>query len=288
VLTLADGRSLEWASCGPANGTVLLHHHITPGSAEPQTAWARGALARGLRMVTIARPGYARSTRKPARTAADVARDSEAVLDALGVGKVFVSGSSGGAPAALACGALLRERVRGVAVHGCPAPSELVDFDFIAGMSPDNAESFVVAREGEAALRAYYDAVRPTLLGACASPERMRAKKAGLLPPVDAACLTSLLAADVARGMLDGLAENADGWIDDDLSFIRPWGFDLASLAGVPVSLWHGSADTTIPIAHGQWLSRHIPGVRAHLLEGEGHLSIAQRHLDELLDELVG
>lgn len=161
------------------------------------------------------------------------------------------------------------------------------DLDFTAGMSPDNAEGYIAAQKGEAALAAYWDAVRLALLGASANPERMRARRASLLPAVDAASLTIELVADVARGMLDGLAESADGCIDDDLSFTRSWGFDLASLAGVPVSLWHGTEDTTVPIAHGRWLAAHVPGVHAHLLEGEGHISIAQRHIDALLDELT-
>jgi pimeloyl-ACP methyl ester carboxylesterase len=287
TLTLPHGRELEWSITGPEAGPVLLHHHITPGSAEPQTAWARSAASRGLRMVMLARPGYGHSERNPGRSMADVARDSAAVLDALGVDAVFVSGSSGGAPYALACGALLRERVRGVAVHGCPAPSDQPDLDFASGMTPDAVECYAASLQGEEAVRAYCDAGRTGLLAACANPEMMRARRASFLPAVDAASLTSELAADVARGMLDGLARGADGWIDDELALARPWGYALESLAGVPVSLWHGTEDTTIPIAHGRWLAAHIPGVRAHLLDGEGHLSVAQRHLDEILDELV-
>ena len=41
-----------------------------------------------------------------------------------------------------------------------------------------------------------------------------------------------------------------------------------------------------VPFAHGRWLAAHVPGARAHLLPGAGHLLVAT-HLDEALAELV-
>ena len=55
----------------------------------------------------------------------------------------------------------------------------------------------------------------------------------------------------------------------------------------MPTFVWQGSADLMVPFAHGRWLAGKIPGVTAHLLEGEGHLSVAVGAMDEMLDELV-
>jgi hypothetical protein len=41
-----------------------------------------------------------------------------------------------------------------------------------------------------------------------------------------------------------------------------------------------------VPYAHGRWLAMQVPGVRAHLLQGEGHLSVAVGALDEMFAEL--
>jgi hypothetical protein len=51
--------------------------------------------------------------------------------------------------------------------------------------------------------------------------------------------------------------------------------------------LWQGTEDLAVPIAHGKWLAERIPGVVAHLEEGEGHLSIAVGAIERMLRELV-
>ena len=42
-----------------------------------------------------------------------------------------------------------------------------------------------------------------------------------------------------------------------------------------------------VPFAHGQWLAANIPGARAHLLAGEGHLSLTVSSFDRILDDLI-
>jgi pimeloyl-ACP methyl ester carboxylesterase len=77
-----------------------------------------------------------------------------------------------------------------------------------------------------------------------------------------------------------------DGWLDDDLAFTRPWGFELDAIT-VPTYLWQGSEDLMVPFTHGEWLAARLPHAVVHLENGEGHLSIVVGALGRMLDELL-
>jgi pimeloyl-ACP methyl ester carboxylesterase len=284
TITLTDGRDLEVEVSGPDGAPVLVFHHGTPGGSEQMRAMARAAEARGLRLVTWSRPGYGASTRQAGRTVADVVADTAAVLDHLGAESCLVAGWSGGGPHALACGALLADRVRAVLCIAGVAPYAAEGLDFLAGMGEDNIEEFGAALKGEDALRPWLDAERPEMVEMTA--DEVAVSLGNLVPAVDVAVLTGEFAEDLAAEFRQAVSVGVDGWLDDDLAFTRAWGFELADIA-VPTYLWQGSDDLMVPFAHGEWLAERIPGVTAHLEQGEGHLSIGIGALDRMLDELA-
>lgn len=284
-LVLPDGRTLAVTVTGPADGIPLLFHHGTPGSRLQFGALQRAAAQRGLRLVTWSRPGYGGSSRSPGRSVADVAADAEVVLDSIAADRVLVAGWSGGGPHALACAALLPDRVLGVLSIAGVAPYAAEGLDWLAGMGEDNIEEFGAATRGEAALRTYLDAARPELEHI--SADQVSRSWTSLLPPVDVAALTGEFVRDLAANLRDAVAPGVDGWLDDDLAFCRPWGFDVTDVA-VATLLWQGSEDLMVPIAHGRWLADRLPNVTAHLEAGEGHISITAGALDRMLDELSG
>lgn len=284
VITLPDGRSLDIEVTGPDGGDVLLFHHGTPG-AVTQLRWIqRAAHARGLRLVSCSRPGYGSSSRLAGRRIADVVPDVAFVLDHLRVDRCLVAGWSGGGPHALATGALLADRVAGVLSIAGIVPDGLADLELTAGMGAGNVEEFGLARQGESALRPLLESQAPEL--AQADAEGLVEGLGTLLPAVDRAVLTAEVGEDMAASFAEGLRTGVDGWLDDDLAFVQPWGFELSQLA-VPVFVWQGSEDLMVPFAHGQWLASRIPGATSHLEQGEGHLSIGVGAMDGMLDELV-
>lgn len=284
LVTLPDQRELEVCVSGPSGGHLLLWHHGTPGSAHQMRFLSRAVHARGWRLVTMARPGYGGSTRLPGRTVADVVPDVNAALDHLGAETVLVGGASGGGPHSLACAALLPDRVHATLVVCCPAPYGADSLDFFAGMGEDNLEEYGLAVEGERALRPYIEEQLPGMAQATAG--QLVESMASLLPEVDRVCLTGDVGEDFAAAMNDVGRAGPDGWIDDDLAFMQPWGFDLDQVRA-PVSLWQGELDLMVPFAHGQWLAPRIPGVHAHLENGQGHLSVTVGAVDRMLDELA-
>jgi pimeloyl-ACP methyl ester carboxylesterase len=52
------------------------------------------------------------------------------------------------------------------------------------------------------------------------------------------------------------------------------------------VTIRHGELDHLVRVDHGRWLADHIPGARAQILPGHGHVSIADP-LDDLMDALL-
>ena len=61
----------------------------------------------------------------------------------------------------------------------------------------------------------------------------------------------------------------------------RPWGFRLEEIQ-VPTYLWHGEADVNAPVTMGHAIARAIPNCQATFVPGEGHLSLARKHMDEI------
>jgi pimeloyl-ACP methyl ester carboxylesterase len=281
---LPDGRSLEVAVSGPDGGIPLVVHHGTPGERSQYAPFAAAAAAQGLRYVTYSRPGYGGSSRQPGRAVADCAADTAAMLAHLGADRCYTVGGSGGGPHALACAALLADRVLACATVAGVGPFGAQDLDFLAGMGRENHEEFGAALAGPAELQAYLE--REAASFAEITGERVAVALGDLVSAVDVEALTGDFAAYVAGSFRQALAKGIWGWFDDDLAFTRAWGFELAGI-NVPVIVWQGGQDRMVPFAHGQWLAAHLPSARAKLLPEEGHLSIAVDKFGEIIGELV-
>ncbi|MEZ0581329.1 alpha/beta fold hydrolase [Nocardioides sp. MH1] len=282
ALDLPDGRVLDVEVSGPADGTLLIWHHGTPGCSYQGREKQEVLHRRGVRFASYSRAGAARSTRHPGRTVADVAADMAAIADHLGADTFLTGGQSGGGPHALATGALLPDRVLAV-LSVCSVKPYVDQPDFLDGMGADNVEEFSLALQGEEALLPFLQKERAGILGADA--EGVIRTLDTLLPDVDRAVLSSAVGEDLIRNLQGGV-EHLYGWLDDDLAFTRGWGFDVRDIS-VPTYLWQGTADLMVPFHHGEWLAARIPGVVPHLEEGEGHLSIQVRLLPDMIDEVL-
>src|SRR5262245_39829392 len=247
-----DGRSLEVRLAGPADGRLVLWHHGTPGGGFPPAGLVKALAARGLRYAALTRPGYAGSTRQPGREIGAVADDAATVLDALAVERCYVLGESGGGPHVLACAALIPHRVIAATALASVAPYDAPGLDFVGEMGPENVAEFGATLAGPAELQAFLEP------DAAAWSDVTEAQVAeafgGLIDEVDRTALTGAFAASVAADVRLGLSTGIWGWFDDDVAFVRPWGFGLDAIA-VPLDLWQGGHDRMVPYAHGEWLA---------------------------------
>ena len=280
----ADGRALHVLTVGPADGLPLVYHSGTPSGLVPFEPMAEAAAGLGLRLVSYTRPGYGQSDPQPGRRVADAAADVSTILDQLGAGRCVAVGWSGGGPHALATGALLGDRCLAAATIAGVAPYRAEGLDFLAGMGEENIAEFAAAEQGEEPLTAFL-AEQLTALSGVTGPQVAEAL-GGLVTAVDQAALTGSFAEYQAASFRAALSTGIAGWRDDDLAFVADWGFALTDLR-LPVSIWQGDQDAMVPFAHGQWLTAHIPAARAHLLPGEGHLSLGITRIGDVLAELA-
>jgi pimeloyl-ACP methyl ester carboxylesterase len=268
-LRLGD-RLLHYCLYGDLDGVPI----VSLGGS-PSTRWKRPDIVEvieesGVRMLIPDRPGYGGSTRQPGRTVADVVTDVSALADAQGWDRFALTGGSGGGPHALACAALLGDRLTRCAVSACITPP-IVDGPEPADDEEDprrNPTSWWAAR-GEEHLRprieeaarrimASIEAGGPEIIPRPGEPDT-------LAPPAlaDPAAMARLTATFVT---------SHDGWVDDNLAFATDWGFSLDSIQ-VPISIWYGDQDQRSR-KYANLLTAAIPGAELFTYEG-GHLQPA-------------
>jgi pimeloyl-ACP methyl ester carboxylesterase len=277
------GRNLEVLVTGPADGLPLIFHHGTPGGIAVYEPMALAAANRGLRLVLYGRPGYGASTPARGRLVADAAADVAAILDELSAARFVTAGWSGGGPHALACGRLLPRRCMAAASLAGPAPYPAAGLDWLAGMGKDNVEEFTAAMTGEPELSDMLTGMLPSVREV--TSDDLALAMGDLISQADQDALRGELAEYIASSFRAGLSAGIAGWRDDDLAFVRDWGFSpIAPGDAAPVAIWQGDQDRMVPYAHGEWMARHIPAARAHLMVGGGHLTM---QFDEIFDDLL-
>lgn len=199
--------------------------------------------------------------------------------------RLLIWGVSGGAPHALACAALLPDLVVAAAVLASPTPYPAEGLDYFAGMGETNVAETRAALESREACERALDAEAAELLSA--TPETLVQAFRSLLCPVDGAVLTTDFADFVLRTVREGIGERRGGDVDDELAFVKPWGFELSHIR-IPVLLMHGVHDQMVPVSHGKWLASKIPNVEARFLPEDGHLTLSARRIPEVHDWLLG
>jgi pimeloyl-ACP methyl ester carboxylesterase len=256
-LRLQDGRTLRVYDSGGADAAhefTVVWHHGSPQTGALLAPLLSAAARRGIRLVSYGRPSYGGSSPHPGRDVASAAADVAQLADALGVPRFAVMGASGGGPHALACAALLADRVTGAVCLAGLAPFT-EDFDWYAGMVSDGGlRAAAAGREARARYAASDEFDKDSFT------------------PADWAALSGAWA---SLGADAGHADAAgpDGLIDDDVAFVAPWGFDVMQI-DAPVLLVQGGQDRIVPPAHAHWLTRHCRRAELWFRPHDGHISI--------------
>lgn len=278
-----DGRTLLVERSGDLKGKPVFLLHGTPGSRVGPRPRAMVLYQRGTQLISYDRPGYGGSDRHPDRRVVDVARDVAAVADAFGLERFAVAGRSGGAPHALACAALMPDRVTRAAAMVSLAPKDAEGLDWFAGMAQSNIAEFTTAFADPERFAAR---LIPRSAAIRSDPARLLEELRRELTDDDRSIVSdSGIRALLLRNYREALRTSPYGWIDDALALCRPWGFDLAAIR-VPVLLWHGQQDVFSPAAHSSWLGDRIPRATTVVEPAAAHFA-ALRALPQVLAWLL-
>jgi len=281
-LVLGDGRVLEyWEGGDPAGRGVIFH----PGTPVTRVLgrWAHdAAVAAGVRLVSLSRPGYGGSTMTAdaAPSLRAVGEDTAALAVHLRLDGYAVVGSSGGAPFAVATGVADPGAVRAVGVVGGIGPWRLLEppsanvddracLDLLdAGDVAGAWACMYRTAEDQLAGVALDDAVDVILSGDESSLVVDRAYRA--------------IWADNMRLVLDDLA----GYTLDNLAWGATWDVDPREIVA-PTLLWYGAADVHCPVAHGRWYADRIARAELIVVPDGGHFDVIDAHWPEVLAGLL-
>jgi pimeloyl-ACP methyl ester carboxylesterase len=275
---LKDGRELEILDNGINSESAIIFHHGTPDHASTWGDWLEDAAILGIRAISYSRAGYGTSDRNPGRSVISVNTDIAQILDAKNITKFASIGQSGGGPHSLA-NTFEPRNVGAISLAGVGAFGA-EDLNFLEGMGPENHDEFGAAVKGEATIEEWMNRNAGAFKNV--SGADIIEAFGGLLGDADKAVLNAGGAEKMAASTRSGLAVSFDGWIDDDLVFVKPWGFDLAAITK-PVFLWQGDDDFMVPHAHSYWLEKHIPTAKLTFKPGEGHISLGVKYRGEIL-----
>jgi pimeloyl-ACP methyl ester carboxylesterase len=275
LLELPDGRTLAFTEIGASGAPVAFYFHGAPGGRLELATMDQAFAGAGVRVITPDRPGYGASTLQPGRTTAAWADDVAALADHLSIDRFAVMGLSSGGPYAVACAAVLGERVCGAVVvagntdMSWPDASDgylQSELDIMAADNEDVAVAWCEEHYGSDGSRFFESDMD---LGAT--------DNAFLSDEANAIGLFTAMAEAFSQGVV--------GYAHDITVQGRPWSFDPATITAHTIVV-HGADDQLVPIAHSRHTAELIPGAELRIIAGRGHLSLTEE-LPSLAAEVV-
>lgn len=278
---LADGRTLSYAEYGDSAAEPVFYFHGWPGARYEGEMF----LQPQIRLIAVERPGMGGSDFKPGRTLLDWATDVGELADILGISRFGVLGFSGGGPYAIACAYRMPERVITTVVVNGLGPLTIPNA--MDGLSLQHRFAFHLARRAPYLLSLLLSLNMAGIRKLVAKPQ------AGGSPPIAMPERDRRLIAQnpdlrqlLLRDMIEAFQQGTDGPVWEQSIYVRHWGFDLSSVKA-PVHLWQGLEDINVSPAMGRYLADNLPNSQAHFCEGEGHISLAYSHLEEILQPFL-
>lgn len=280
---LEAGRRLAWSEFGDPQGRAVLYCHGFPGSRLEACLAEQAARDLGLRLIAADRPGIGASDYHASRRIDDWPADLVALTDELELERFHLLGVSGGGPYALATALAIPERLYGVSIV-CGL-GETVGTGALEGMNPLATQCIRFNQRLPGVAHWTFANLLGPLLSAV--PSLVMKILAGSAPAADAEELGRPALRDtVLASLREAMRPGTRGVVQELALISQPWGFDPGNIR-VPVQLWHGEADITVPVGMGRRHAELIPECNARFFPEEGHFSLVVRYMPDILGNLI-
>jgi pimeloyl-ACP methyl ester carboxylesterase len=267
LLGRPDGGVVAVELVGRTDATPVLRCHGLADSRLSARRLAPVAEELGLRVIAPDRPGTGRTDARRLDRVVDWVEDASEILDALGISTVDVLGVSGGGAFAAACAARIPTRCRRLILVSPLGPPEWRT----QGMARGERRSLWIATRAPG-FGGWFLA-RLAALGRRAPGPYFRLVTVEM-PEADRRALRDQeLREAFLAGYLEAFRQGSGGVAQDLRLLTRPWGFELSEIS-VPTVIHHGTADTTVPVAHAQRFAASIRQAHLQIHPGHGHFSI--------------
>jgi pimeloyl-ACP methyl ester carboxylesterase len=273
-VTLSDGRLLAYTDLGAPGGPVVMYCHGAPTSRLDLAVFERAFAERAVRVVSADRPGYGGSSPQPGRRLEDWPSDVATLADHLGVERFAVTAWSSGGPYAVACTALLPDRVASAGIV-----AGVTDFGWPGAWGGYSEDEVTLMRIGDEARAVAWCEARYGADGR----GFMEAGLGELAPADHAALEDEALATARTTTASEAFRQGVGGYAQDITLQGRPWSFN-AAVIDAPVWILHGEADTVVPVAHARHTAELIPRARLLTRPDEGHISVFTKIPDLIAD----
>ena len=284
LLRLPDGRALGYLQVGAATGPAIFHFHGHGSSRLEALMLEKHALALGVRVIALDRPGIGRSDAKRGDRLLDWPADVAAAADLLQIERFAVQGMSAGGPYALACAYFIPERVMACGLVSAVPPPE------IARRAGPKLRRFAwwVAHRFPNYLRRRLEQFRPDGQPDEAMVRQRMLRVSQLLGGEDEILMqSSEMRALLARTMVETARQGAAANREEIERLVRPWGFDVRHIKLDRTFIWHGEMDRIMPVGPARLLARRLGDCRAIFYPQEGHFSVLVNRAPDILAALA-
>ncbi|MFC7166015.1 alpha/beta fold hydrolase [Halospeciosus flavus] len=272
TVSVDEDHHLAYTEYGDPDGDPAVFFHGTPGSRKLGALFDTAAQESGVRLLAFDRPGYGYSSPWPTRTVRDAGAYVSTLLDDANIQTAPLIAFSGGSAHALATAATHPHRIDRV--------------DSIAGVVPPRVRDSTPMVQR---LLAGLATTTPTLL------RGLFRGQAWLAARLDPSFVVAQYTADsiedpipdtvaevVKADFIEAFAQSQSGAVTEFHNTATDWDISLDAI-DVDVSLWHGDADTNVPIAGARRLEAHLPRADLQVLDGADHLRTLLRSMRDVL-----